>query len=96
MGHVRDQLILRPLRLSFLIHELPDIRFHPVQVRCHGGELVVPTTSIWVFKSPLGIFWIATAIFPIYFIFFFSIAKRQRKDPDSNDHIEWIVVIVPS
>ena len=32
-----------------------------------------PTTSIWVFRSPSEMFWIAIAIFPMYFMFFFSI-----------------------
>ena len=30
MSHVGDQLIFRPLRFPFLIHQLPDIGLHPV------------------------------------------------------------------
>ena len=41
MGDVRDQLILRPLRFALLIHKLPDICFHPVQIGCHCREFIV-------------------------------------------------------
>ena len=61
----------RSLSMSFRISASFRFRFDAM-----AENSLSPTTSIWVFKSPSEIFWIATAIFPIYFIFFFSIMRN--------------------
>ena len=61
----------RSLSISFRISASILFKFEAM-----AENSLSPTTSIWVFKSPSEIFWIAIAIFPMYFMFFFSIMKK--------------------